>query len=135
MIRIIIKPFIWLFAIVYNYSEYFEPFMSSPMPLIIGRLKGEEDEKMEEDTGTEFIVVDLDEKGKDIKDKELFHRSIKRLKKQYEKGEDKADVLRKYVNNLRGFVMKGVLDQEPTDFHIELIETQLVSYFKDKKDK
>lgn len=27
-----------MFAIVYVYSDYFEPFMSSPMPIIIGKV-------------------------------------------------------------------------------------------------
>ena len=38
IIRIMIKPFLWIFAIVYNYSDYFEPFLSSPMPIIIGKI-------------------------------------------------------------------------------------------------
>lgn len=37
-IRIMIRPFSWIFALVYVYSEYFEPFMSSPMPIIIGKI-------------------------------------------------------------------------------------------------
>lgn len=37
MIRLMIKPFFWIFAVVYTYSEYFEPFLSSPMPIIIGK--------------------------------------------------------------------------------------------------
>lgn len=37
-IRIMIRPFSWIFAMVYVYSEYFEPFMSSPMPIIIGKI-------------------------------------------------------------------------------------------------
>jgi len=36
MVRLMIKPFYWVFAIVYRYSDHFEPFLSSPMPLILG---------------------------------------------------------------------------------------------------
>jgi len=31
-----IKPFYWVFPIVYRYSDHFEPFLSSPLPLMIG---------------------------------------------------------------------------------------------------
>lgn len=38
------------------------------MPLIIGRLKSDsKNEKKQEDTGTEFIAIEIDEKGKDLK--------------------------------------------------------------------
>lgn len=31
-----IKPFYWVFPIVYRYSDHFEPFLSSPLPLLLG---------------------------------------------------------------------------------------------------
>lgn len=39
-----IRPFMWIFAVVYVYSEYFEPFMSSPMPIIIGKVTDDDEE-------------------------------------------------------------------------------------------
>jgi hypothetical protein len=36
IIRSILYPFNWIFPIVYYYSPYFEPFLSSPLPIIIG---------------------------------------------------------------------------------------------------
>lgn len=51
-----------------------------------------------------------------------------------DKADDKVELYHKYVNHLRVFIEKGVLDQEPTDFHMEFIDTQMVSYFKDSKN-
>lgn len=59
------------------------------------------------------------------------------MKKQWDKCDnDRARValIHSYVHSLRIFIEKGVLNSEPTDFHIEFIETQMVSYFKDTKD-
>ena len=36
MVRLILKPFNWVFPIVYRYSDHFEPFLSSPLPLLLG---------------------------------------------------------------------------------------------------
>ena len=36
LVRIMIKPFYWVFPVVYRYSDHFEPFLSSPMPILIG---------------------------------------------------------------------------------------------------
>lgn len=38
LIKILIYPLCWVFPIIYCYSPYFEPFLSSPLPLIIGFL-------------------------------------------------------------------------------------------------
>ena len=68
--------------------------MSSPMPLIIGRIKADDKNSIkQEDTGTQFVIVDVDDKGKELKEKEIFYKSVKKLKKQLEKAEDKAKVL------------------------------------------
>ena len=47
-----------------------------------------------------------------------------------EKKETKAAILHSYVNSLKIFIEKGVLNIEPTDFHIEFMDTQMVSYYK-----
>ena len=44
-------------------------------------------------------------------------------------------MIHNYVHSLRVFVEKGILNSEPTDFHIEFMDTQMVSYFKDTLDQ
>ena len=36
VLRTIIYPFNWIFPIVYHYSPFFEPFLSSPLPILVG---------------------------------------------------------------------------------------------------
>ena len=36
-----------------------------------------------------------------------------------------------YVRSLRQFVETGKLDEEPDEFHIQFMETQMVSYYKE----
>ena len=36
-----------------------------------------------------------------------------------------------YVRSLRQFVETGKLEEEPDDFHIQFMETQMVSYYKE----
>lgn len=41
------RPFIWIFATVYVYSDYFGPFLSSPMPILVGKLSKNNEENSE----------------------------------------------------------------------------------------
>ena len=43
LVKILIYPLCWVFPVIYCYSPYFEPFLSSPLPLIIGFLEEEEE--------------------------------------------------------------------------------------------
>jgi hypothetical protein len=38
-LRIMIRPFMWVFSVVFVYSTYFEPLMSSPRPVLIGKVE------------------------------------------------------------------------------------------------
>ena len=44
ILRILIRPFLWIFATVYVYSDYFAPFLSSPMPILVGKLSRSSEE-------------------------------------------------------------------------------------------
>lgn len=67
MVRIMVKPFFWLFAIVYNYSEYFQPFLSSPMPIIIGKLADDPSFPQDSDIA-DFDCIMMDTESPELKD-------------------------------------------------------------------
>lgn len=48
IMKILIQPLNWIFPIVYSYSSFYEPFLSSPLPILIGYVKREYYEDWEE---------------------------------------------------------------------------------------
>ncbi len=69
-----IKPFYWVFPIVYRYSDHFEPFLLSPLPLMIGIVfdftsRSYKDNKII--MGNEFITIFVEETTKQ-QQKETF---------------------------------------------------------------
>jgi hypothetical protein len=54
IIQILIHPFVWVFPIIYHYSSYFSPFLSSPLPLIVGFV--EEEEMIEAEDDIEYYL-------------------------------------------------------------------------------
>ena len=45
IVRNIIYPFNWIFPIIYYYSPFFQPFLNSPMPILIGHIQNEQPEE------------------------------------------------------------------------------------------
>jgi hypothetical protein len=41
ILKVILHPLNWIFPIVYSYSSFYEPFLSSPLPILIGYVKRE----------------------------------------------------------------------------------------------
>lgn len=41
IIKAIIQPLNWIFPIVYSYTSFYQPFLSSPLPIMIGYVKKE----------------------------------------------------------------------------------------------
>ena len=39
IMKALIQPLNWIFPIVYSYSSFYEPFLSSPLPILIGYVK------------------------------------------------------------------------------------------------
>jgi hypothetical protein len=35
------QPLNWIFPIVYSYTPFYEPFLSSPLPILVGYVKRE----------------------------------------------------------------------------------------------
>jgi hypothetical protein len=41
ILKIIMHPLNWIFPVIYSYSPFYEPFLSSPVPILIGYVKRE----------------------------------------------------------------------------------------------
>ncbi len=48
VIKIIIYPFNWIFPIIYFYTPFFEPFLNSPLPILIGHIESDHIHEEEE---------------------------------------------------------------------------------------
>lgn len=140
-----IKPFYWVFPIVYRYSDHFEPFLSSPLPLMIGIVfdfnnKNYKDNKIL--MSNEFVTIFVEQNNSsqketffffssnkpkyspnDLRQFSIYEKDIQFLFKYLTKSDKKSksnqsQKIQKYINRLKRLILTGSLESELSTFMI-----------------
>lgn len=112
MLRVILRPLQWPFAILYTLSEDLVPILESPVPVLVGVNMGREEMGKEGYNFEEYGVVDLGEMKfvrMDEGVRKIIEGSVGKLSKLLETKHNRVSTVEWFIKSKLSLIRRGIL--------------------------